>query len=170
VKPEPTPLPELKPREELRATADEVALASKEPGVELVDVRSPEEYKGDKKNDAVSRAGHISSAENVPASSLVQGGQFKSVDEINKVMEEKGVRPEASAITYCNTGRQASVGYFVLRLTGRENISLYDGSMSDWTSDPSRPVVTGPEDDPWKLHDLESKKEESSLRRTDTPK
>jgi thiosulfate/3-mercaptopyruvate sulfurtransferase len=50
------------------------------------------------------------------------------------------VDPKKKVITYCNTGRQASVGYFVMRLTGHDNVSLYDGSMAEWTADASCPV------------------------------
>jgi thiosulfate/3-mercaptopyruvate sulfurtransferase len=145
VEPRPVTLPELKPREERRATADEVAVAAKDLGTALVDSRSPEEYKGEKKSDSVSRPGHVPGAENLPASELVEKGRFKSADAIEGLMKEKGLDPGEPAITYCNTGRQASVGYFMLRLMGKDDVAMYDGSMSDWTSDPDRPVETGSE-------------------------
>ena len=46
-------------------------------------------------------------------------------------------------ISFCNTGHLASIAWFGLsEVEGLPNVRLYDGSMSDWTSDPSRPVVT----------------------------
>lgn len=148
VQPEPVKLPPLEPREELRATTDEVAVAAEDPSVEVIDVRSPEEYKGEKKSQSVARAGHVPGAENAPVSELLDPrGRFKSVQEIDKIIARSGVRPDAEAIAYCNTGRQASVGYFALRLLGRDNVALYDGSMSAWTSDRERDVATGSQDD-----------------------
>jgi thiosulfate/3-mercaptopyruvate sulfurtransferase len=53
-----------------------------------------------------------------------------------KVSDENGI------ITFCNTGHLASIAWFGLsEVEGLKNVRLYDGSMSDWTTDPSRPVV-----------------------------
>ncbi|MDC7786364.1 rhodanese-like domain-containing protein [Rhodoplanes sp. TEM] len=55
--------------------------------------------------------------------------------------------PAAPVIAYCNTGHQAATPWFVLaELLGRPDVSLYDGSMSEWTEEPSRPVATGPDE------------------------
>jgi thiosulfate/3-mercaptopyruvate sulfurtransferase len=47
-------------------------------------------------------------------------------------------------INYCNTGHQAATNWFVLsEVLRRPNVSLYDGSLSEWAEEPSRPVETG---------------------------
>ena len=52
--------------------------------------------------------------------------------------------PEGAVVTYCNTGQLASTGWFVLsEVLGRQDVSMYDGSMSQWTQDESRPVEVG---------------------------
>ena len=52
--------------------------------------------------------------------------------------------PKGPAISYCNTGHTAALNWFVMsELLGREEVALYDGSMTDWTQDPERPVATG---------------------------
>ncbi|OYW97038.1 MAG: hypothetical protein B7Z14_18730 [Bosea sp. 32-68-6] len=61
------------------------------------------------------------------------------------VMQQRRI-PKGPAIAYCNTGHTAALNWFVLsELLGREEVALYDGSMTDWTQDPERPVATGAE-------------------------
>lgn len=151
VKPQLTTLPELKPREELRANAEEVAEALRSEDTAVLDVRSPEEFAGEKKNDAVAKAGHVPGAENLPSSTMLDAVKNAVEPEnVSKELSELGVKPDEKVITYCNTGRQASVGYFTLRLLGKDNVALYDGSMSDWTLDPNRPVEQGTSEAPKK--------------------
>jgi thiosulfate/3-mercaptopyruvate sulfurtransferase len=147
VEPKPTSLPNLKPREELRANAEKVAEAEKSKDAALLDCRSPEEFAGSKKNDAVAKAGHVPGAVSLPADAMLDPARNTvAPDKTKKDLEALGVKPEEPAIAYCNTGRQASVGYFTLRMLGKNNVALYDGSMSDWTSRPERPVEQGQAD------------------------
>ncbi|MBI5095061.1 MAG: sulfurtransferase [Candidatus Hydrogenedentes bacterium] len=111
----------------------------------LVDQRSKEEFGGEKKAEPVAKPGHIPGAKNVPATSFVQDSDKtllpgKSLEDL---LKGSGMASDKHTITYCNTGRQASVGYFVMRLSGHDNVSLYDGSMAEWTADSSCPVATG---------------------------
>jgi thiosulfate/3-mercaptopyruvate sulfurtransferase len=53
--------------------------------------------------------------------------------------------PSGPVMNYCNTGHQAATNWFVLsELLGRRGVTLYDGSMSEWTEEPARAVETGP--------------------------
>ncbi|WP_170149460.1 sulfurtransferase [Rhodoplanes roseus] len=55
--------------------------------------------------------------------------------------------PAGPVIAYCNTGHQAATPWFVLsEVLGRPDVSLYDGSMSEWTEEPARPVGAGPDE------------------------
>jgi thiosulfate/3-mercaptopyruvate sulfurtransferase len=57
--------------------------------------------------------------------------------------------PQGPAVSYCNTGHLASTNWFVLsEVLERPGVTLYDGSMSEWTGDPAHPVDTGPEPKP----------------------
>jgi thiosulfate/3-mercaptopyruvate sulfurtransferase len=52
--------------------------------------------------------------------------------------------PEGAVVTYCNTGQLAATGWFVLsEVLGRKDVTMYDGSMSQWTQDETRPVEAG---------------------------
>lgn len=116
-------------RPELLASKDEV----KSGGCALVDLRSAEEYAGTSKKDFVKKSGHIPSATSVPADDLVQGktSAFKPVTVIAGLLDQDA-DTDARVVTYCNTGRDATVGYFAYRLAGHSNVAVYDGSMAEW--------------------------------------
>ena len=45
-------------------------------------------------------------------------------------------------IAYCGGGFAATIDLLPPRRLGYENLALYDGSMSEWASDPALPVET----------------------------
>ena len=51
---------------------------------------------------------------------------------------------ERPVITYCGAGIAASSAAFALALLGHENVSIYDGSLSEWSADPTLPMETEP--------------------------
>ena len=129
-------------RSELIADADEVASA-KERGIELVDARPADQFSGKKKSPVARVAGTIPGAVNIQQSSFYDGKNlsFADRDSIAALTEKAGIGPDAKEITFCNTGHWASVAWFGLsEVLGNKNTAMYDGSMSDWTSDESRPV------------------------------
>ncbi len=108
----------------------------------LVDVRSPEEYRGERlhmpdyPNEGALRGGHIPGAVNVPWSRAVnpEDGTFKSAEELRKIyLEEVGLKPEDDVIVYCRIGERSSHTWFVLKyLLGFEKVRNYDGSWTEW--------------------------------------
>ncbi len=140
-KAKPVVVPELKVREDRLATMDNVGLAIKDKKTTVVDARGPDYFKGEKKADVVKKAGHLPDAVNMPVETCVSDtSALKSWDELQQIAASSNVSKDAPVITYCNTGRSASAAYLVLRLLGYENVSMYDGSMAEWTADDSRPV------------------------------
>jgi thiosulfate/3-mercaptopyruvate sulfurtransferase len=108
----------------------------------LVDVRSPEEYRGEKLHmpeypqEGALRGGHIPTAKNVPWARAVdpQTGEFRSADELRAIYEqEQGLRPDDDVITYCRIGERSSHTWFVLHyLLGYPRVRNYDGSWTEW--------------------------------------
>jgi thiosulfate/3-mercaptopyruvate sulfurtransferase len=107
----------------------------------LIDVRSPEEYRGERlhmpdyPNEGALRGGHIPGAENVPWSSAVrEDGTFRPVDELRSLYEdEAGLSEEADVVAYCRIGERSSHTWFVLRyLLGYPRVRNYDGSWTEW--------------------------------------
>ncbi|MCP4644754.1 MAG: sulfurtransferase [bacterium] len=127
------------------ATLEQVDDLRKGGGGALLDMRPAEFYKGKTKKEAVQRAGHIPGATSTPATTFTKGryDELKPVAKLNRELKNAGVSEGDPVITYCDSGRSGSIGYFVGRLAGVETISLYDGSMAEWASDAERPVATG---------------------------
>jgi len=89
----------------------------------------------------VARAGHIPGAITVPwQRNLTDEALFRSNNELRSLYAERGVNRDATVITYCRTGVEASMTYFVLRYLGFD-ASLYDGSFVEWSNDDNAPVV-----------------------------
>ncbi|HWH26766.1 MAG TPA: sulfurtransferase [Pseudolysinimonas sp.] len=118
----------------------------------LVDVRSPEEYVGDRTTapaypeEGALRAGHIPTAANVPwARAVAEDGSFKKVDELNAIYrDEVGLKDGDSVIAYCRIGERSSHTWFVLtHLLGLEGVRNYDGSWTEWGSAVRVPIVKG---------------------------
>jgi thiosulfate/3-mercaptopyruvate sulfurtransferase len=120
----------------------------------LVDVRSPEEYVGDRTTapaypeESALRAGHIPTAANVPwARAVAEDGSFKKADELSAIYrDEIGLKDGNPVIAYCRIGERSSHTWFVLtHLLGFENVRNYDGSWTEWGSAVRVPIVKGAE-------------------------
>ena len=137
---------------EQRAYKDDVLAAIGT--VPLVDVRSPEEYVGDRTTapaypeESALRAGHIPTARNVPwARAVAEDGSFKSADELSAIYrDEIGLKDGENVIAYCRIGERSSHTWFVLtHLLGFPNVKNYDGSWTEWGSSVRVPIVKGAE-------------------------
>ena len=62
-----------------------------------------------------------------------------------KVIEQKNLKDTNQIITYCGGGIAATVDAFAYKLLGHDNISVYDGSMSEWVQSDDRPLKEGTE-------------------------
>ncbi|WP_460773786.1 sulfurtransferase [Microbacterium sp. GXF7504] len=123
-------------------------------GNPLVDVRSPEEYSGERTTapaypeEGALRAGHIPSAKSVPwARAVAEDGTFKSREELDAIYRgEAGLQDGDAVVAYCRIGERSSHTWFVLQhLLGFENVRNYDGSWTEWGSAVRVPIVTGGE-------------------------
>jgi len=143
------------PRDRI-VTADAVTLTLNAGVAPVLDVRAAERYRGEiEPFDPV--AGHIPGAVSAPWTDTVdpKTGRFLTKDRLRAYFESKGVTGDAT-ICQCGSGVTACHGLLALRLAGYGDARLYEGSWSDWTRDPSRPVATGPEPgDPPPLGDLQ---------------
>lgn len=125
----------------VRAFRDQV-LAHIKAGLPLVDVRSPEEYRGEKlhmegyPNEGALRAGHIPGAKSIPWGKAINPGDgtFKSAKELEEIyLKENKLRPQDEVIAYCRIGERSSHSWFVLTyLLGFDKVRNYDGSWTEW--------------------------------------
>ncbi len=111
----------------------------------LIDARAPERYRGEVEPlDPV--AGHIPGAVNRPfASNLGADGRFKPPARLQQEFAEL-VGPHAAdeAVLMCGSGVTACHHLLAMEHAGLHGARVYAGSWSEWVSDRSRPVVTGP--------------------------
>lgn len=152
----PTPTPTEYPIIErddsvIRAFRDDVLAHLGNP---LIDVRSPEEYSGERTSapaypeEGALRAGHIPSAQSVPWSKAVaEDGTFRPLDELNAIYREgAGLKNGDQVVAYCRIGERSSHTWFVLNyLMGFENVRNYDGSWTEWGSLVAVPITVGTE-------------------------
>lgn len=129
-------------REELLATTEEVA-AALESGITLVDGRPTEQFEGKSKSPVVRTEGTLPGAINIRHSDLYSGeyAMFARPETVRALAEAVEFGSDEEAIAFCNTGHWASVAWFGLsEVLGNKKTAMYDGSMAEWTADPSRPV------------------------------
>jgi thiosulfate/3-mercaptopyruvate sulfurtransferase len=127
-------------RNNLRALRDQVLKKVGE--VQFVDVRSPEEYRGEMlapahlPQEQAQVPGHIPGAANIPWSKAAnEDGTFKLADELKNLYEGAGVTPDDAVIAYCRIGERSAHTWFVLtELLGYKNVENYDGSWTEYGS------------------------------------
>jgi thiosulfate/3-mercaptopyruvate sulfurtransferase len=136
------------PNTALRAFRDDVfnlldeQQTGPKPGYALVDVRSPQEYRGEVLHmigypqEGAQRAGHIPGAQSIPWGTAVrEDGTFKAPEELQQIYESKGVTPDKEVVAYCRIGERSSHTWFVLtHLLGYPHVRNYDGSWTEWGS------------------------------------
>jgi thiosulfate/3-mercaptopyruvate sulfurtransferase len=116
----------------------------------LVDVRSPQEFTGERTHmpeypqEGVLRGGHVPGARNVPWSRAVNigDGSFKSAGALRAIYEsEAGLHPDDDTLTYCRIGERSSHTWFVLTyLLGYPRVRNYDGSWTEWGNSVGLPI------------------------------
>ena len=135
----------------IRAFRDEVVQAIG--SLNLVDVRSPDEYAGrllapaHLPQEAAQRGGHVPTAANVPWSKAAnEDGTFRSQDELKTLYSGAGVDFDIDTIAYCRIGERSAHTWFVLHeLLEQPNVKNYDGSWTEYGSLVGVPVAIGDE-------------------------
>jgi thiosulfate/3-mercaptopyruvate sulfurtransferase len=142
----PVPAKRLDP--EIRAFFDDT-LAHSKAKKPLVDVRSPEEFSGDKTHmpeypqEGVLRGGHIPGAKSVPWKKAVnEDGTFKPASELAAIYTQGcNLKPGEDIIAYCRIGERSSHTWFVLTyLLGFDKVRNYDGSWTEWGNRVRAPI------------------------------
>ncbi len=133
----------------IRAFRDEV-LRHQAEGKPLIDVRSPQEFSGERTHmpeypqEGVLRGGHIPGAKNVPWARATNpyDGTFRPASELKQIYEgECGLSPNDDVVAYCRIGERSSHTWFVLTyLLGYTRVRNYDGSWTEWGNSVGLPI------------------------------
>lgn len=133
----------------IRAYKDDVLAHLGNP---LIDVRSPEEFSGERTTapaypeEGSLRAGHIPSAVNIPwGKAAAEDGTFRPLAELDALYRgEAGLQDGDDIVAYCRIGERSSHTWFVLTyLLGFDRVRNYDGSWTEWGSAVRVPIVKG---------------------------
>jgi thiosulfate/3-mercaptopyruvate sulfurtransferase len=132
-----------------RIGRDEVRAGLGPDGPLLIDMRSPEEYRGERVSPpwlafdhGAERGGHIPGARNLFVDNvLTDSGTLLPLNELRERFEAVGVVDNIEIVTYCRLSHRGSLAWFILtRLLGKSNVRVYDGSWTEWGSIVGFPV------------------------------
>lgn len=145
VVPEPTPRTFTGTRRpELIRSTEEIAANLEDEGTILVNVLDEATYRGEV--DTYARRGHIPGSINLPVFTLrdPETGTLRPLEELREEFEKAGLLDEGTrVVTYCGGGIAATGVAHALALAGRDDVAVYDGSMTAWAGNPDLPLVTG---------------------------
>jgi thiosulfate/3-mercaptopyruvate sulfurtransferase len=140
-----TPVPfTAHPRPDMIAGRAEVE-AAVAAGATLVDMRNNDHYLGINSTRVVVRPGTIPGAVNLPMTWLVvnDGLRYRTPAQLRMLWAAAGVDPDRPHILFCNSGLESAVGWLALGAQlGNAHVKLYDGSLAEWSADPSLPMTT----------------------------
>lgn len=131
-------------RPELLAEIDGVARAIDDPKSVLINVLDDDTFSG--KRLTYARPGRIPASQHYFFGNLIDPatGGYKDAEALRADFERIGaLDPSKKPIVYCGGGIAATVAALQLARLGREDVAIYDGSMTEWASDPSRPLEVG---------------------------
>ena len=114
--------------------------------IALLDARGAARFEGSETDPRPGVApGHIPGARNLPFASLYkEDGTFKAPEQLRFLFADAGIDPEAPFVASCGSGVTANSLIFAAHLLGNRATRLYDGSWSEWGSDPETPKALGP--------------------------
>lgn len=112
---------------------------------QVLDARGPGRFTGAEKEPRPGMAsGHIPGSRNLPSPALFNAdNSMKTGDELRALFDKAGVDFDQPVITTCGSGVTAAILLAGLRLLGKDDVTLYDGSWSEWGMDPATPKATG---------------------------
>ena len=122
-------------------------------GGKLVDVRSPQEFSGEKTAHAGLSAGrhaarrpHPDGAKSVPwaRAANADGTSRPPTNCARSTRRNSGLGPTDDVIAYCRIGERSSHTWFVLTyLLGYKHVRNYDGSWTEWGNAVRAPIAIG---------------------------
>lgn len=115
------------------------ALSGEQPAALLCGL-APREFSGETGHRP--RLGHIPGSISVPAARLIdrETNAFLPDEALRAVLADALASP-APVVAYCAGGVLASADALALALLGRDDVSVYDGSLNEWAADEAAPLV-----------------------------
>ncbi|MCP5027560.1 MAG: sulfurtransferase [Actinomycetia bacterium] len=130
------------PRPELFVDLSGMLEAVASGSVCTVNALSPEVYAGTGDRH-YGRRGHIPGSLNVHYDELMENGNFRAAADLEAALASRGVLEAEQVVIYCGGGISATIDAFACLLLGKNDVAVYDGSMSEWVGDESLPLTIG---------------------------
>ncbi|MEH2539047.1 MULTISPECIES: sulfurtransferase [unclassified Bradyrhizobium] len=132
------------PRRGFFVDKHETLAATSERGTVIVNALGPQFHKG-LEPSRYGRPGRVPGSCNVSAATLLdpKTKAFVPLGEAEAKFKAQGITKDKRVVAYCGGGISATIDLFLLYQLGYDNLTLYDGSMSEWAKDASLPVETG---------------------------
>jgi len=134
----------LDPSIATRIGRDEVLRKINNPDTVLLDVRSPEEYRGERVSPpggfdhGAERKGRIPGAVHLFFRELLNDDDtFISKEKLERKFSEVGVKKSSGKdiVSYCRLSHRATLSWFAMsEILGIEKAQIYDGSWTEWGS------------------------------------
>ncbi|MEJ8474385.1 3-mercaptopyruvate sulfurtransferase [Roseibium algae] len=112
---------------------------------QVLDARSAARFAGSAPEPRAGlKSGHMPGALNLPFNNLIaEDGTFKTGQELSQAFTDAGLDLNKPVTTTCGSGVTAAILTLGLTMAGARDLSLYDGSWSEWGSRDDTEVVTG---------------------------
>jgi len=107
-----------------------------------VNALSPDVYQGTGDHH-YGRRGHIPGSLNLFFDELLEDGNFRDASSLKTALNTQGILDAERVVTYCGGGISATIDAFACLLVGKENVAVYDGSMTEWVKDHNLPLKEG---------------------------
>ena len=113
---------------------------------QMIDARSAGRFAGTAPEPRPGlRGGHIPGSRNLPYTEVVlPNGRMRPADELRYLFDDAGADLRAPIVVSCGSGTSACSLALALDLLGATNVSVYDGSWTEWAGHADTPVETGP--------------------------
>lgn len=138
---------EVDVREDMALDLDRILARLEDPGLILLDARSPERYRGETE-PLDPKAGHVPGALNLPYLDSSGPSGMLSPAELRRLYGLDDIPIDADLVAYCGSGVSAAQLVLALEVAGRRGVKLYPGSWSEWSRRDDLPVAVGDERSP----------------------